>query len=93
MVARRSGADHIQAVVASGVRYPLLPLPATWDEVHVLCKRRFRFDSLEDFPDVSSLSSVEVGEDNYRYFFYRDMQTLGSRGKRDFHEYDEFRAP
>lgn len=92
MAARRMGVERLWVLVASGVRYPLVPLPATWPEVQVLRKRRYRYRSLEEFPDVSEYSDVEVNERNFQYFFFRDLRELGSRGERTAHEFEGLRA-
>lgn len=92
MAVRRGGLGRIRAIVASGVPYPLVPLPAEWRKVKVVRKRNYRYNSLEEFPDVSELSKVEINEENFRYFFYRDLSRLGSRGERTFREFDEIRA-
>jgi len=90
--ARRTGVRQIRVLVASDVPYPLVPLPATWPDVQVVRKRNYRYNSLEEFPDISELSKVEINEENFRYFFYRDLGKLGSLGERTFREFDEIRA-
>lgn len=96
MVVRLSGPGRIRAIVASAVPYPLVPLPARWRKVKLVRKRDYRYNSLEefleDFPDVSALSQVKIDEENFRYFFYRDLSRLGSVGERTFREFDELRA-
>ncbi len=56
-------------------------------------KRRYRYRSLVDFPIDTYPVSVPVTEENFQYFFYRDLGALGSKGKRDFHEFESKRAP
>lgn len=92
MAARRRGLGRIRAIVASGVPYPLVPLPVQWPKVKVVRKRDYRYNSLDEFPDVSGLSDVKITDDNFRYFFYRDLGRLGSLGERTFREFDEIRA-
>lgn len=67
--------------------YPLVPLPLSWEDVRVFSdvpkvKRKYRFPSLKDFPDISSFSKIKVKKDNFLYFFYRDLSDLGSSGVR-----------
>lgn len=102
IAARDAGLSRVRAVVASDVPYPLMPLPVHWDEVRTYddynpppdhMKRRFRYQALTDFPFGSYQTSIPVTEDNFQYFFYRDWSALGSRGKRDFREFESKRAP
>lgn len=91
-LARRLGMSTVRSVLVSGVpdHFPLVPLPIEWSEVKILDKvppltekRRFRFSSLDKFPDVSKFSNVEINESIFRYFFYRDFEMLGSSGIRE----------
>lgn len=70
-------------------QYPVIALPVTWDQVTVhdrvpasAQKRRFRFQTLEGFPDISSFSTAKLDEHNFRYFFYRDLSTVCTSGIR-----------
>ena len=96
MAARAIGAEKIRALVAADVHFPLVPLPAEWSDVQVVRKRNYRYNTLEEFleecPDVSEWSDVRIDEENFRYFLYRDLSGLGSRGERTFREFDELRA-
>ncbi|MFC1646715.1 hypothetical protein ACFL1A_00380 [Patescibacteria group bacterium] len=71
-------------------RYPVVGKPAQWDEVKIykevpklLKKRHFRFNDLSEFPNVSSYSSVKVDKDNFRYFFYRNLNSICTSGIRE----------
>lgn len=101
MVARSTGLTKVNAVIASDVPFPLVPLPVAWADVHTYdskvppeehMKRRFRYQTLGDFPVSLCRTSVPITESNFRYFFYRDLGVLGSRGKRDFREFESKRA-
>ncbi|MFO7322125.1 MAG: HD domain-containing protein [Chloroflexota bacterium] len=91
MLARELGIEEIWVIEISDIpeQFPLVPLPLTWDDVRLvsdvpptLQKRRFRFPTLESFPDISGFSQVQVNEENFLYFFYRDLSLLGSDGIR-----------
>lgn len=99
--ARTVGLSKVRAIVAANVPYPLVPLPADWRDIRVYedhdpppneKKRHYRYTTLAEFPFDRYQTSVPVTEDNFQYFFYRDWRALGSRGKRDFHEFDPKRA-
>ena len=90
-LARELGLEEVWVIEVSNVpeKFPLVPLPLHWHDVRMVDsvpetsnKRRFRFPSIEDFPDISNLSQVPVTSKNYRYFFYRDLASLGSSGIR-----------
>lgn len=91
LLARELGIESIWVIEITDIppQYPLVPLPLRWEDVE-LCdsvppthaKRKFRFPTLEQFPDVSEFSSVHIDESNYLYFFYRDLGALGSDGIR-----------
>ncbi len=68
----------------------LVALPVSWREVKEYAqvptvKRKYRYPTLEAFPDISSFSDVPVHQGNYLYFFYRDLGILGSSGIRNVH--------
>jgi HD superfamily phosphodiesterase len=99
--ARAMGLSKVRAIVASDVPYPLMPLPVDWAEIQTYedrhppptsLKRRFRYQSLSDFPFNAYQTSVAVTQDNFQYFFYRDLSPLGSKGKRDFREFESKKA-
>lgn len=92
VAARNLGIRRIRVLIACGVPYPLVPLPVAWEDVHLVRKRRYRYESLDEFPDISQYSDVEVNERNFQYFFFRDLRELGSRGERTFREFEELRA-
>lgn len=92
LLARLLGHETIWAIEITGIppQFPLVPLPLTWDDIRQMdsvppqeAKRRFRFPTLADFPDISGLSTIQVNEANCRYFFYRDLSPLGSPGIRN----------
>lgn len=99
--ARNAGLSGVRAVVTSDVPYPLVPLPVNWAEIRTYedhnlppshMKRRFRYQALTDFPFDSYETLTNVTDDNVQYFFYRDLSVLGSKGKRDFREFNRKRA-
>ncbi len=97
--ARRLGFKQVRAVGISSVSYPLVPLPARWDLVQVYDqppppdqKRYYRYQKPEDLLLLNCPFTAPVTQNNYQYFFFRDLNYLGSKGERDFHEYDEKRA-
>ncbi len=90
-LARELGLEKMWVVEISHIppEYPLVPLPLHWEDVKQVKsvppnneKRKFRFARLEDFPDVSAFSEVNITEENYLYFFYRVLSKLGSQGIR-----------
>lgn len=101
IAARNVGLSRVRAVVASDVPYPLVPLPVHWRDIRTYddcnpppscMKRYFRYQALPDFPFELYPTSIPVTEDNFQYFFYRDWSVLGSRGRRDFREFESKRA-
>lgn len=99
--ARQVGVSRIRASFTSNVPLPLVPLPAEWSEVQAHSqneqlsdsqKRHYRYETLIDFPLGHYALSMEVTPENFRYFFYRDFAALGSKGKRDFHEFESSHA-
>lgn len=70
-------------------RAPTMAKPIEWGEVSVhnevpplINKRDYRYPTLGSFPDISGLSRVPVTEENYLYFFYRDLSGVCSSGVR-----------
>lgn len=97
VAARNAGLSAVRTVVARDVPYPLVPLPADWKQVQVYeghkppleeQKRHYRYTSLSEFPFELCQTSNPVTAENYQYFFYRDWNAVGSRGKRDFREFN-----
>jgi len=89
--AERVVINQMRSIVISKVpkHFPPVPLPLSWDEVTLYDevppeteKRRYRFPDLGSFPDISWFSQVQVTEQNFRYFFYRNLGPLGSSGIR-----------
>lgn len=67
--ARKAGLSSVRAVVASGVPFPLVPLPVDWKEIRTYeshnppprhFKRRYRYQALIDFPFESYQTSTPV---------------------------------
>lgn len=70
-------------------QFPTVPLPVSWEEIKIFekvpdmtLKRRYRYNTLSEFPDVSAFSKVSVTEKNFRYFFYRDLNSVATTGIR-----------
>ena len=94
-LARELELDKIWVVQITEVpdEYPVVSLPVRWEDVRPVirvpanrAKRKFRYSSTKDFPDLSGLTNTEVTEENYLYFFYRDLSALGSSGIRTINE-------
>lgn len=93
-LARRKGIKQIRAIVIRDVpkHFPLMALPLQWSEVNECQevpvgsdKRYFRHSSRESSPDISWFSSVPINtisKDELPYFFFRDLEPLGSAGPR-----------
>ncbi|SRR6266851_2334303 len=90
-LARELGLKEIWVIEISNIpdKFPLVPLPLKWDDVRMFDtvpptyeKRRFRFPTIESFPDVSGLTKAPITPENFLYFFYRDLSSLGSSGIR-----------
>jgi hypothetical protein len=93
--ARNCGNDWIRAIVASNVPYPLVPMPVEWESVRqydspppTALKRRYRFPTLKNFPEFNYIKTKPTTDEDARYFFYRDLSNLGSKGKRHFDEFE-----
>ena len=91
LLAESIGYSRVRTIVITGIpdHFPLVPKILDWDSVAIYDrvpreakKRRYRFPDLKSFPDISWFSDVEVTEDNCRYFFFRDLSSLGSSGIR-----------
>jgi hypothetical protein len=70
-------------------QFPTVAYPVEWSEVKIydqvpslVEKRKYRYPQLSDFPDISSFSQQPVAEDNYLYFFYRNLNPLCNTGVR-----------
>jgi len=94
--ARESGVRRARALLVSGIQHPLVPVAVDWGDVSIFDKRRYRYESRQQFldecADAYSISDSQAAEDDYQYFFYRDLRALGSRGERTFRGFDELRA-
>jgi hypothetical protein len=87
-VAGSLGLDTARVVAITGVRYPLVCLPLTWPEVALMdnvpeVKRKYAFASAQQCQAQHPEFADKITEDNYQYFFYRDLQNLGSEGIRE----------
>lgn len=89
--AKQLGLSNITVINISDVpeRLPPVSLPVSWRELrvydavpHLTEKRRFRYKSPDEYPDLSGLTSVAVTQTNFVYFLYRDFDILGSSGIR-----------
>jgi hypothetical protein len=88
LLARQLGLDSLWVIDISDIpeEYPLVPLPLQWDDVEVCetvppsrAKREFRFPTLEEFPiEMTRRTRVNITQDNFLYFFYRDLSAFGS---------------
>lgn len=90
MLAREYG-QKVRVIWIEGVpeHVPVVALPIAWNEVEIFDevppltqKRDFRYESLADFPDISGFSDVPLNEENFHYFFYRDLSGVCSSGIR-----------
>lgn len=69
--------------------YPVVATPIEWNEVElqaevpdISLKRKYRYPKLSDFPDISSFSNIKITQDNYLYFFFRDLTPVCTSGVR-----------
>lgn len=100
VTAKRVGLDQVRVLQTGEVPYPLIALPVAWDSVVEYheppppdLKRIYRFRRLADVPeDVARLTNWAINEGNCMYFFYRDLESLGSKGHRSPHDFDRVRA-
>ena len=81
MVARRLGISHLRVIHVEHVPYPLIALPTTWNQV---------VEYLETPEEDKKRIYRFPGAD--QYFYYRDLQILGSHGHRKEHEFENRRA-
>lgn len=95
MALRSLGYDAIRVVVIADVSLPLVPLPVTWEQVREYPqasppsedeKRDFRYPRLADVPVAEYAVEGLVTEQNFRYYFFRNLTHLGSKGRRKFDE-------
>ncbi|OGG08652.1 hypothetical protein A2154_00800 [Candidatus Gottesmanbacteria bacterium RBG_16_43_7] len=70
--------------------YPVVSLPGDWSQIRQYSqipprsrKRRFRYQSLADVPDISKFSDVVLTHKNFQYFFYRDLNPICTSGIRE----------
>jgi hypothetical protein len=90
-VARQLGYKDVWAVEVTDVPalLPPIALPVSWNELRVYdtvppsnAKRRYRYNSPADYPDLRPVTATPVTAENYLYFLYRDFSVLGSSGIR-----------
>ncbi len=91
MIARDVG-EPIRVVWITRIStdYPVVAYPVSWDEVRsydvvpdASHKRKYRYLTLDSFPDVGSFSKVKITKNNCRYFFYRDLNPVCTTGIRE----------
>jgi len=87
--ARARGLETITVVLIAGAAYPLICRPVAWSEVAVLDtvpemvrKRVFRFREAGEIARKFPEFAAKVTEENSHYFFFRNLQRLGSSGAR-----------
>ena len=93
-VAQQLDYNNVWVMTAYDVEYPLVPLPVTWKEIEEYFempkydekKRRYRYVYWTDVP-FEIKKRFNINKDNYKYFFYRDLRPIGSKGKRGFDEF------
>ena len=106
MAAEKNSLRRLRAVVISSVKYPPMAVAKDWGAAKVYeredppkysDKRDYRYASLDEFsrePFVSHFHADKpVTEANYQYYLFRDLSSLGSKGRRTFDEFKERRAP
>lgn len=92
--------SRIRCIELNNVEFPLIALPVAWDDVKILEqsptkrseKRKYRFSSIRDVPKQVTSRTNSLTKENLAYFFYRDLDPLGSKGERTFNEHDKYRA-
>jgi hypothetical protein len=70
--------------------YPLMAWPIEWSEVNKVDtipldhnKRNLKFPDKDHFPDISAISEKRpISPVDCRYYFYRNLNNLGSSGRR-----------
>lgn len=89
--ARSEGVTEINCVTIRQVSLPLVTLPCDWKEVVSYApgsvpaeedKRHFRYQHPDEVRREYSGNSELVTDENFRYFFFRDLRFLGSSGVR-----------
>lgn len=70
--------------------FPVVSLPLNWSDVRLYKKvpplnkkRRFRYQDFKNFPDISGFSNIKITPDNFKYFFYRDLNPVCTSGIRE----------
>jgi len=70
-------------------QYPVVATPVEWSEVKEFSevpslaeKREYRFPSLAAFPDITSFSNQKIDQNNFLYFFFRDLSPVCTSGVR-----------
>jgi hypothetical protein len=69
--------------------FPIVATPIEWSEVTAYDqvpdtskKRDYRYPTWETFPDISSFSQVRITQENFLYFFFRDLAPVCTSGVR-----------
>lgn len=93
--AQSLGISAARTICLDGVSLPLVPLPVDWHDITIYeqgqrladeQKRKYRFSSISDVPQqIRELFPID--ETNCKYYFHRDLSELGSKGRRNFDEY------
>lgn len=88
-LARDSGMQSVKVVCVSDVPYPPLPISVDWDAIRQYDKtpptdkrRVFRYPTLRHFPRFSYAVQRPRTDEEARYYFYRELDSIGSTGQR-----------
>ncbi len=70
-------------------QFPIVATPIDWSEVKAYDevpdtskKRDYRYPTLDSFPDISVVSDVNITQENFLYFFFRDLAPVCTSGVR-----------
>ena len=89
--ARSLGLAAVTCAVVRCLEVPLMTLPASWNDIRVFPqgqvpspneKRNYRFTDMDSLKEAAPKHANRVTAENYRYFFYRNLEELGSGGVR-----------
>lgn len=91
MLARELGKPvRVVWVTRVSTDYPIMACPVAWRDIkicdtvpNITHKRKYRFPTLDSFPDIGSFSKVKITKNNYRYYFYRDLNPVCTTGIRE----------
>lgn len=94
-VAQNLGIQKVKVIAIEGVETPLVPIACEWKDVKNYPtgaqlsseeKRMYRYNTKNDVPE-NIAAKFNIKDENIKYFFYRDLSCLGSKGTRTFKEY------